>query len=195
MKRWIVIISGLAFSLTSCIQTKYFVKTENFEKWIRKIVDSEHPSKDIIGYYFGIFESGTKEYTLYLSGSTEFNGEDEDWVCNNDFEPNEKYLPLPQYKNLKWEEVLNEITGILKNFMETYVYKNSFFSKAKAIATGFDGGDLVLIKSFENKKIMMKDAIVVNSGLKAGASRRRQEPMPNERDLNLNKMLKYDSYM
>jgi hypothetical protein len=119
----------------------------DFEKWIKKIVDSEHPNKDIIGYYFGIFESGTKEYTLYLSGSTEFDEEDEDWACNDDFEPKEKYLPLPQYKNLKWEEVLNEIVGILKKFIETNVYKNSFFLRAKGIATGFDEGNLILIKS------------------------------------------------
>ncbi|GHT79470.1 hypothetical protein AGMMS50262_23200 [Bacteroidia bacterium] len=116
-----------------------------FENWIDNIINKECPDEKIVAYYFGIFESGEKEYTLYLSGSTEFNEENSDWACNDDFEPKEKYLSLPQYHHFEWEDVLNEIVKILQEFIHTDVYKNSFLSQAKAIATGFDEGDLILI--------------------------------------------------
>jgi hypothetical protein len=118
----------------------------NFEKWIRTIVDTEKPSKKIIGYYFGIFESEAKQYTLYLTGSEEFDEKDEDWACNDDFEPKDKYLSLSQYKGLKWDDVLNKIIIILNEFIITDLYKNSFFFTAQKIATGFDDGNLVFIK-------------------------------------------------
>jgi hypothetical protein len=35
-----------------------------FEKWIRTIIATEHPQKKIIGYYFGIFESESKQYNV-----------------------------------------------------------------------------------------------------------------------------------
>jgi len=118
----------------------------NFEEWVNQIIETEKPSKKIKGYYFGLFETSDKEYMMYLSGSKEFDVDDDDWACNNDFEPKEKYLPLPQYKGFVWEETLNQTIKILQEFTTTDIYKNSFFAKAQGISTGFDGGDVVLIR-------------------------------------------------
>jgi len=118
----------------------------DFENWIKIIINTEQPSKEIIGYYFGIFDSGEKKYILYLSGSKEFDSEDDDWACNDDYTPKDKYFCLNQYQNFGWEDVLNNVVEILQNFIKSDLYYNSFFAKAKGIATGFDGGDIVLIK-------------------------------------------------
>jgi len=118
----------------------------NFEEWIAQIIKTEKPSKNIKGYYFGLFENEDNEYMLYLSGSTEFDEEDDDWACNDDYAPNEKYFQLPKCKGLEWEDVLKQVVDMLYKFIKTDLYNNSFFSKAKGIATGFDEGDLILIK-------------------------------------------------
>ncbi|MDR3244970.1 MAG: hypothetical protein LBT50_00890 [Prevotellaceae bacterium] len=118
----------------------------DFEQWINGIVDSEHPGEDIIGFYFGIFESDPKEFTVYLTGSSEFDEEDEEWASNNNFEPEEKYLLLTQCKNFSYVKVEREVTMLIKKFLDTEVCKNSFFARAKAIVTGFDDGDLIHIK-------------------------------------------------
>ena len=117
------------------------------EEWIKTIIATEHPSKKIIGYYFGIFELESKQYNLYLIGSEEFDKEHDDWACNDDFEPKEKYLSLPQYDNLEWEKVLDNIVTELCEFSKTDIYKSSFFSKAQGVAVGFDDGNLYLIKA------------------------------------------------
>ena len=118
----------------------------NFKEWIKTIIESEHPNKKIIGYYFGIFESGKCQYTLYLSGSKEFDKEDDGWACDDDYKPKDKYLNLDQFQGLKWEDVLINVVDMLRKFVKTDLYYNSFLAKAKGIATGFDGGDLVLIE-------------------------------------------------
>jgi flavodoxin len=118
----------------------------SFEEWIDQIIKTEKPNKKIKGYYFGLFETGDKEYMMYLSGSKEFDEKDDDWACNDDFEPNEKYLSLPQYKGLDWENVLSQVAEMLQKFIATDIYKNSFFAKAQGIGTGFDDGSLILIK-------------------------------------------------
>jgi hypothetical protein len=113
----------------------------NFEEWISQIINTEKPSNKIIGYYFGLFETDGKEYMMYLLGSKVFDVDD-DWACNNDFEPKEKYLHLPQYNGFGWEDVLTQTVKILQEFITTDIYKSSFFAKAQGISTGFDGGDL-----------------------------------------------------
>ena len=118
----------------------------NFEQWITQIIVNEKPNRKIKGYFFGIFETGEDEYMMYLAGSREFDVEDDDWACNNDFEPNDKYLPLPQCKGFEWKDVLNQVIEMLQKFIVSDIYKNSFFEKAQGIGTGFDDGSLVLIK-------------------------------------------------
>jgi hypothetical protein len=117
----------------------------SFEEWITQIIKEEKPSEKIKGYFFGIFETENKGYMMYLSGSKEFDEDDENWACNNDFEPQSKYLSLPQYKGLSWEKVLSNVECILTDFVKTEMFKNSFLAKAKGIATGFDDGILYSI--------------------------------------------------
>jgi hypothetical protein len=114
------------------------------EQWIRGIISKEQPSEDIIAYYFGLFES-LDHYMIYLSGSTEYDAEDPDWACNDDFTPEDKYLRLQEYRGLSWQEVLEKVRIELEAILKTEVLRSSFLGKAKAIAVGFDDGDLVTI--------------------------------------------------
>jgi hypothetical protein len=115
-----------------------------FNDWLDKIIITEKPSAEIAAYYFGLFET-LNGYEIYLVGSNDFDEDDDDWACNTDFEPKDKYLKLGQ-AGTNWEEILSETKQNIQNYMQKPNYKNSFLDKAKAIATGFDEGDLYRIK-------------------------------------------------
>ncbi|MFT3934978.1 MAG: hypothetical protein QM726_15235 [Chitinophagaceae bacterium] len=117
---------------------------EIFNKWLDKIITKERPVSGIIAYYFGIIETASG-YETYLIGSKEFDEDDEDWACNVDFEPADKYLNIGQ-ATTEWQTILEQAKMLIKNYLLTENCKNSFLGQAKAIATGFDGGDLHLIK-------------------------------------------------
>lgn len=116
-------------------------------EWLFRICETEKPDKSVIAFNFGLFET-ENGYTIYLIGSKEYDKDNPDWATNSDFEPSLKYYPLPpsEYRNLKFEEVLDKIKSKLKDFTKTEKFKNSFFAKAKAITVGFDEGDLEMIK-------------------------------------------------
>jgi len=116
---------------------------DNFNTWLDKIIRTEIPDKDIIAYYFGIFES-TDGYITYLTGSKEFDETDSDWACNTDFVPKDKYLNLGQ-TGTNWEAILEQTKTLIQNFKQSPTFKNSFLDKAK-IATGFDDGELIVIE-------------------------------------------------
>jgi hypothetical protein len=115
------------------------------EQWLTNICKTETPDKSIVAYWFGMFESDT--YTLYLVGSNEYTPDDDDWACNADFVPREKYRALAGkgYSRLAWEDLLEKVKGELTDFMKTETFKTSFFADATAIAVGFDDGDLHLL--------------------------------------------------
>jgi hypothetical protein len=117
---------------------------QNFNKWLEKIIQTEKPGDEVIAYYFGIFEA-SDGFKIYLIGSAQFDEEDSDWACNLSFEPIEKYLIL-DYVNADCQAVLEDVKLLINNFIQSSVFKNSFLYYAKAIATGFDNGDLFRIK-------------------------------------------------
>ena len=122
-----------------------------FDNWIREIIKTESPDKNIIAYKFGLLETPDvpSGYYLYLIGAKEYDQGDDDWASGfGDYKPKNTYLGLPEkeFKNVEWEKVQQMIIKKVKDFMKTDDYKSSFFYNAKAIAVGFDDGDLVRVK-------------------------------------------------
>lgn len=124
---------------------------ELFDNWIRGIIKTESPGKSIIAYKFGIFETTDtlSGYYLYLVGSKEYDEDDDDWAAGfGDYKPKDTYLALPEneFKNVEWEKVEEMIIKKVKAFTKTDDFKSSFFNNAKAIAVGFDEGDLARVR-------------------------------------------------
>lgn len=118
-----------------------------FKKWIQEISDNESPNSSIIAFWFGLFET-TNGYTLYLTGSNEYDKNDDDWACNNHFEPSNKYFPLPKeyVTNKNWQNILTDSIEIVNEYLESTDFENSILKEAVAVAIGFDNGDLYRLK-------------------------------------------------
>ena len=117
------------------------------QEWFFKLCDEEKPGKDIIAYNFGLFDTDNC-YAIYLIDSNEHEKEDQVSATKNDYEWPIEYYPLSkrEYKDLKWDQVLDKIKSQLKEFINTEKFKNSSLAKAKAITIRFDDGDLVRMK-------------------------------------------------
>lgn len=120
---------------------------ERFSKWIKKIESTDLPNEKIIAFNFGLFES-SESYIIYLSGSEKYDTEDEDWACDVQYDLKDKYFDLysADLNNAKWEFILEFSISLIKDFMKTEDYKNSFLSKSEYITTGFDEGNLTRLK-------------------------------------------------
>ena len=115
----------------------------DFVNWLNRVSQSSPPPNNVVAYNFGIFESESG-YILYLIGSREYDPDDDDWACSEDYVPVEKYFMLP--KNLAdgrdWQGVQREVVRIINRFIESPECKESFLAHASAITAGFDDGDL-----------------------------------------------------
>lgn len=124
----------------------------NFEKklqgWLDKIASKEQPSSDIAALNFGLFKNSEGYYSIYLIGSKEYDPGDQDWACNEDFVPSDKYFHASHksISSLEWEQFLELVKNTLPKVLDSKNLKDSFFSRFKHITTGFDDGDLVEIQ-------------------------------------------------
>lgn len=123
-------------------------KFENILKgWIKEIANEEIVPENIQALNFGIFES-ENGYTVYLMGSMEYDIEDDDWACNEDFVPNNRYLEFneEEISNLDWENFQNLMVESLKNIIDSKEISEYKILNIDNITTGFDDGELVKVK-------------------------------------------------
>ncbi len=119
---------------------------KSIHSWITRIDESEDIPESIIAFNFGIIETESG-YQVYLIGARDYDLEDDDWACEVDFIPEEKYLDLGADSNKwDWEEVQSIVKESVEQFIITRVSTITFVHKAEYLTTGFDDGDLERIE-------------------------------------------------
>ncbi|WP_291591745.1 hypothetical protein [Bacteroides sp.] len=114
---------------------------EILKRWIVNIDKTEELPSDIVALSFNLYEP----YGIEMVGSTWFDEKDEDWACDEDFEPIQRNCPNFEISdNLKWEDVLEIVVAILKDLIEDLSDLRIF--KVEHIAVGFVDGNLIIIK-------------------------------------------------
>lgn len=114
---------------------------QNIKEWILEINKQEILSKEIIALNFGLFEP----YGIELIGSKNYDENDDDWACEEDFVPKLRICPALEIPSgLEWESVLELMINILKEL--AIELKHIQLLQVSHITTGFCDGDLVVIK-------------------------------------------------
>ncbi len=118
-----------------------------FSDWIVKISNSSQPGNEIKAINFGILQT-EESYSIYLIGSVEYDPNDDDWACNEDFIPDEKYFALTKQEIIDkdWTMVQDMIINVIKSFLDSELYNDSILKAVDHITCGFDGGSLEKIK-------------------------------------------------
>ena len=135
---------------------------KQFENWLNVLFEQEKVQDNIIAFNFGLYES-EGGIQLYISGSTEWDFDDEDWASNNDYYPEGRYPDITLYKDLYnvWEDNLE--LGLFLTISSTIIFANTYlianpskFPQDVVLSTGFDDGDIYnfIKKSYENVTVL-----------------------------------------
>ncbi|WBW98370.1 hypothetical protein [Oceanirhabdus sp. W0125-5] len=115
-----------------------------FKYWVRQVITDKAISKDILAINFGLFESDNG-FSIYAIGSSEYDEEDFDWACNEDYVPSSKYLIVDDERlnQMDWNIFNDYIIDKLREFLkeESLNIRESI----NVITTGFDDGDLDVV--------------------------------------------------
>jgi hypothetical protein len=119
---------------------------EEFVEWLERINQLEEISADLSAFNLGLFET-SDGYSAYITGANIYDAEDDDWRCEQDFVPKEKYFPFPRFfKSKHWSEILQLAINFVSRFMNSTNFETSFLSKVEAITVSFDDGDVHRVK-------------------------------------------------
>ncbi len=115
--------------------------------WLTAIDSKETVPSEITAFNIGIFEQD-EGYSIYLTGSEEYDADGDDWACDVDFEPANKYLELsgPGIKAMEWQEFQDMIVKIVSDYLGTSANANTSVFAGRVVTVGFDDGQLVRVK-------------------------------------------------
>lgn len=108
-------------------------KFKTLQEWLYSICDGELPTKLIVSFNLGLFES-PENNVIFLVGINKDKKGDTTYT-RIEFEPINMYFQLPdtEYKNLNRNQLLSKLIVQLKTFADTEKFKASFLSKANDI--------------------------------------------------------------
>ena len=116
---------------------------KDFIEWIDGQLNDDLPSQ-IVAFNINIYESPFK---IEMIGSSEFDTEDEDWACNEDWVPENRSVSVAgSIFGDSWEVAQGNILAMAKLYL-TSSSKNVFKIKAaKAFSVGFVEGNLSYVQ-------------------------------------------------
>lgn len=116
---------------------------KEFGEWLDEQLDTEIP-EEIIAFNINIYES---PFSVEVVGSSEFDLDDDDWACNEDWIPKIRMNPMSdELFGSSWDEAQENIMIMAKSYLESSLKNVNKLKSAKAFALGFVDGNLSYVK-------------------------------------------------
>lgn len=112
-------------------------------KWLDNVLNQEVPD-EVVAFCFNLYEDGNNKWSMEIVGTDRFDLDDEDWCCDEvtDFGTRKNCYTWEESK--KWDEILSEITSLLKDYLVSGTYAKLLKEKC-GIGVGFVDGDIEII--------------------------------------------------
>ncbi len=103
---------------------------------LKDISDTGIPNA-VIAFGFNLYDNGDDNWSMELIGTSEFDTDEEDWLCNEVTDFATRDNPFQWCKKAEWEEILNDVTCLLKRYLESGKYAaGTLFRKGRIKIAG-----------------------------------------------------------
>lgn len=112
-------------------------------EWLDDVL--EQPiSEEIVGFCFNLYEDGNNRWSMELVGTASFDEDDSDWACDEVTDFGTRENSFAWEKDAQWNEVLDEVLGTIKEYLEKGIYAEKLKSGV-GVGAGFVDGDLEIL--------------------------------------------------
>ena len=108
---------------------------------------------EVIAFGFNLYDDGDDNWSMELIGTSEFDPDDEDWLCHEVTDFDTRDDPFQWNKKAEWEEVLDDVTCLLKRYLERGKYGDVLKAKS-GIGVGFVDGNINILCSGNNFQLL-----------------------------------------
>lgn len=116
---------------------------KEFIEWLDTQMNETIPA-EIVAFTINIYES---PFNIEIVGSSEFDAEDDDWACNEDWVPKERIVSIsPCFFGSSWQQTQATIVALAKQYLLSNSKNVLKLKAANAFAVGFVDADLSYVQ-------------------------------------------------
>ena len=116
---------------------------DEVSEWLDGVLETGI-SNEVTAFGFNLYDDGDYNWSMELIGTSEFDINNEDWLCNEVTDFDTRDNPFQWCKKAEWEEILNDITCALKEYLKSGKYADVLKAKS-GIGVGFVDGDVEIL--------------------------------------------------
>jgi hypothetical protein len=120
----------------------------SFVNWLNTSLSEDIPS-DVEAFCFNLYQPAgydNVEYGIELIGASRFDKLDEDWACDDMWEPKQREMLIPvEFSTNDWEVCQSKLKNLIQEYLNSTNTNVDVLKQHKAIAIGFVDGNLDLI--------------------------------------------------
>ena len=121
---------------------------EQFANWLQSSLDTVIP-REVRGFSFNLFEPAAipgVKFGIELIGARAFDKDNEDWACEEVWEPSHRQLPIPvEFSGDTWEVCLDRMKKLVVRYLDSDSSAAKKLKAAQGIGTGFVDGSLEIV--------------------------------------------------
>ncbi len=116
---------------------------DKLSKWLDDVLETDIPH-EVVAFGFNLYDDDNYNWSIELVGTSEFDINDDDWLCNEVTDFDTRETPFRWKKEADWNQILIEIVNFLKEYLQSGKYANTLKSKA-GVGVGFVDGDIEIL--------------------------------------------------
>ena len=120
-------------------------------EWLDVVLETDIPA-EVVAFGFNLYEDINHDWSMELIGTSKFDVDDEDWLCNEVTDLDTRENPLRWHRETGWEEILNDIVSALKEYLKNGKYADILKAKS-GVGVGFVDGNIEILHVKIKEKI------------------------------------------
>ncbi len=120
-------------------------------EWLDVVLETDIPA-EVVAFGFNLYEDIDHDWSMELIGTSKFDVDDEDWLCNEVTDLDTRENPLRWHRETGCEEILNDIVSALKEYLKNGKYADILKAKS-GVGVGFVDGNIEILHVKIKEKI------------------------------------------
>ena len=120
-------------------------------EWLDVVLETDIPA-EVVAFGFNLYEDINHDWSMELIGTSKFDVDDEDWLCNEVTDLDTRENPLQWHRETGCEEILNDIVSALKEYLKNGKYADILKAKS-GVGVGFVDGNIEILHVKIKEKI------------------------------------------
>ena len=120
-------------------------------KWLDVVLETDIPA-EVVAFGFNLYWDIDHDWSMELIGTSKFDVDDEDWLCNEVTDLDTRENPLQWHRETGCEEILNDIVSALKEYLKNGKYADILKAKS-GVGVGFVDGNIEILHVKIKEKI------------------------------------------